>query len=98
MRQFLGLAIHEIYLQVLGASDTVGCGEVATSWGVPGFLEIRFKIRGRGNFGISPKFDQYKGPSAEICPLFMPSGLAYPRIFRNFIQNKGSKLRLLRVV
>ena len=60
-------------------------------WPIPGFLEIRFKIRGRGNFGISPKFDQNKGPSAEICPLFMPSGLAYPRIFRNFIQNKGSR-------
>ena len=65
-------------------------------WLIPGFLEIRFKIRGRGDFGISPKFDQNKGPSAEICPLFTPSGLAFPRIFRNFIQNKRSKLRLLR--
>ena len=35
-----------------------------------------FKIRGRGDFGISSKFDQNKGPWAKICPLFTPSGAA----------------------
>ena len=34
------------------------------------------KIRGRGDFGISSKFDQNKGPWAKICPLFTPSGAA----------------------
>ena len=49
-------------------------GPLTEDWLMPGFFEILFKIRGRGDFGISPKFDQNKGPWAEICPLFTPSG------------------------
>ena len=69
--------------------------------GRPGLAYTRISrnsIQNKGSrrFRDFSEIDQNKGPSAEICPLFMPSGLAYPRIFRNFIQNKGSKLRLLR--